>query len=859
MLEADEGVPVWKLLLRQINNPLIYLLLAATVVSAAVGHFVDAGVIAGVVVLNALLGFVQEWRAEGALAALRQMSAPRARVRRDGDDVELDAAEVVPGDILLLETGDRVAADARFMAGEALRVDESALTGESNPVKKNSGQLKADLPLGDRANMVWMSTNVTGGRGEAVVVATGMNTEMGEIAGEVRGTRREKTPLQIRMQKLGLLLGTTGIALAVAIFGLGLLRGYELIEMVLFAVAVSVSAIPEGLPAVISVTLALGVRRMADRHAIIRRLPAVETLGSTTVICSDKTGTITENQMTVRKLWAVNAVFDVTGEGYRPEGEIRREGGALEEIPESLQRLLRIGVLANNAHVRQNDGGDWIAEGNPSEAALLVVGRKAGIDRDEVHGENERLAEIPFSSDRKYMATLHPWKDGASAIAMVKGASDRLLQFCSHLLVDGERRPLDDDMRARIERVDEELAGEALRVMAGAYKEVSDGKPRLEPEDVETELTLAGLWGMMDPPRKESADAVEAARQAGIHTVLITGDHAATAQAVARMVGIADDGKALDGPAIDELETNELAEAALENGVFARVSPAHKLKIMKALKERGEIVAMTGDGVNDAPALKGADIGVAMGQAGTEVAKEAADMVLTDDNFATIISAVEEGRVIYNNLRGVIFFLLCANAGEISILVAALLLGLELPLSATMILWVNLVTAGACTIPLGVEPAHEDVLKDRPRDPNQRILDYTMLRRMGLLTPFMAVGTLALFWLRTETASLAQARTVAFTSMVAFEWFQALNARSERLSVFQIGLLSNRWLLLGIGVAVVLQVLVVSTPVGTFLFHTEPLPWFDWLLIVLVSSTIWVADEVFKRWRMHERPGNDRR
>ncbi len=852
-LTAEEGASPVKLLARQVHNPLIYLLLGAAAISALAGKTIDAGVIVGVVALNTVLGFVQEWRAEGALAALRRMAAPHGRVLRDGREQDIEAPDIVPGDVLVLETGDRVAADARLLSGGDLRLDESALTGESEPAAKSADELDLDTPLGDRHNMVWMSTHVTAGRGRAVVVETGMGTQIGRIAGEVRATGREATPLQKRMHRLGIMLGVLGIVLAAAVFVLGLLRGYETVSMLLFAVAVAVSAIPEGLPAVITVTLALGVRRMADRRAIIRRLPAVETLGSTTVICSDKTGTLTANQMTVRRLWAGGRVFEVTGEGYRPQGAIRTaEGEDLPEPPEPLGRLLRIGTLANNAAVGEGDDG-WRAEGNPSEAALLVAAGKAGLDTEAIRAEIERIAEVPFSSDRKYMATLN--FDGDGRFAYVKGAPDRVLDFASHVLLDGQRVDLDDAKRREVREVIDQFAGEALRVMAGASRQFPADKDDLDEADVQAGLTLVGLWGMLDPPRKESAPAVAEARAAGIRPVLITGDYAATALAVARQVGITDGDRALSAADVERMEEVALAAATLETGVFARVSPAHKLKITAALKAHGEVVAMTGDGVNDAAALKGADIGVAMGRAGTEVAREAADMVLTDDNFATIVDAIEEGRTIYANLRRVVFFLLATNLGEVLTLGGALLAGLDLPLTAVMILWVNLITDGAATIPLGVEPRHADVLRQPPRDRDASIIDAAMLRRMALLTPLMAIGTLGLFHWHSGAGGLAYARTVAFTTLAAFQWFQAFNARSPRLSVFSIGPLSNRWLLGGLSIAVALQVIVIQTPLGAWLFGTEPLRAADWLWIVLVSSTIWIADELRKRLGVHGRRG----
>ena len=850
-LEAGEGVHPATLLARQIHNPLIYLLIGAAVVSLLGGHFVDAAVIAGVVVLNSSLGFVQEWRAEGALAALRKMSAPQAKVLRDGQVRRLDASEIVPGDVLVLETGDRVAADARLLSGEDLHVDESALTGESQAVAKRPGRTGEPSPLADRHNMVWMSTGVTGGRGRALVVETGMGTQIGRIAHEVRSTEREQTPLQKRMSRLGTVLGFGGVGMALIVFVLGLLRGYELVEMLLFSVAVAVSAIPEGLPAVISVVLALGVQRMARRHAIIRRLPAVETLGSTTVICSDKTGTITENQMTVRKVWAGGRMYEATGDGYDPEGVLKEAGaGSSGEPSESLRLLLTIGAVANNARLRQVEGR-WRAEGNPSEGGLFVVARKAGLDPEALRSEIPRIAELPFSSDRKYMATLHHAPEGR--VLYVKGAPDRLLRFCTHVLMDGQRVELTAQRKEQIEQINEAMASQTLRVMAGAFREVQAGDDRVAPEDVQARLTLAGLWGMIDPAREESVQAVADAKGAGIRPIMITGDHATTAVAIARHVGITEGRQALTGADVDRLDRPELARAALDVGVFARVSPANKLKILESLKAEGHVVAMTGDGVNDAPALKGADIGVAMGRAGTEVAREAADMVLTDDNFATIVHAVEEGRVIYGNLRRVIFFLLATNLGEVITLVAALLLGLDLPLTAIMVLWVNLVTDGVATIPLGIESRHGDVLKRPPRDPSEPVLDRTMLLRMGILTPIMAVGTVSLFWYELRSGSLAHAQSIAFTTISAFQWWQALNARSQHESLFAIGLFSNRWLLVGIGAAVTLQVVAIHTAFGRLIFGTTPLSWQDWVLIVLVTSSIWIVDEVMKKLRVYGR------
>lgn len=841
-LEVEETSGPLVMLLRQFRNPLIYLLAFAAVLSVFVGHAVDAAVIAVVIVLNSLLGFFQEWRAEGALAALRRMSSPHARVLREGTPQEIDASEVVPGDILILETGNRVAATARVTWSEELEVDESALTGESLPVAKSPEKLEQDIPLADQKNIIHMSTSVTGGRGRALVVATGMNTQIGRIAAEVRTTDREDTPLQKKMNRLSTVLGIGSIAFAAAVFGLGLLRGYEIMDMLMFSVALAVSAIPEGLPAVISVTLALGVQRMAGKNAIIRRMAAVETLGSTTVICTDKTGTITKNQMTVQTIWAGGVTYKVSGEGYEPEGEIRTADGN-EDKSGDLSRLLEIGLYCNNALVREKEG-QWYVEGNPSDGALVVAAKKAGLAG--LPERVERLSEIPLSSSTKYMATLHSAENGTEQTVLVKGAPERIMEFCSHVLINGEAVELDEKRRGEIVGQSEQMASEALRVLAGAYRKISGTEGKLERFEAERNLTLAGLWGMMDPPREESIEAVKKAKGAGIRPVMITGDHAVTALAIARAVGISESGEAATGMEIDGMEKAELAKAALERGVFARVTPAHKLRIMESLKEAGHIVAMTGDGVNDAPALKGADIGVAMGITGTEVAKEAADMILVDDNFATIVQAVEEGRVIYNNLQRVVYFLLATNLGEILTLVAALVIGLDLPLTAVMLLWINLVTDGTCTVPLGMEPGHAHILKIPPRDPKEFIIDRTSAIRIAILTPIMAFGTIGLFWYSNETGGLQYARTMAFTALAAFQWFQAFNARSSSRSVFSVGLLTNHWVLIGVGSAIIMQIAAVQTPIGHLLFKTVSLSPGDWMMIFLVSSVIWVADEFMK-------------
>jgi Ca2+-transporting ATPase len=854
-LEKTEGSSRIELILRQITNPLIYLLIAAAGISLLTDHFIDAGAITAVVILNTTMGTLQEWRAERALESLRQMAAPHAKVRREGKEILIPAGKVIPGDILLLETGDRVAADARLLDSNELTVNESALTGESEPVCKEPGQHPPSYPVADRDNMTWMSTSVTGGRGIAVVVGTGMDTAIGEIAGEVKKTEREKTPLQKRIHRLSIFIGGAAVGLAVVVFILGLLRQYAVGDIALFSVAAAVSAIPEGLPAVISITLALGVKRMADQNAIIRQLPAVETLGSTTVICSDKTGTITKNEMTVVKIWVADQAYTLTGQGYTPQGDICREGEeeALPLIPDDIQTLVTIGGLANDAQLNQ-DGDTWNIIGNPSEGALIVLAHKLGIDVEHLISKQPRTQEIPFSSTNKYMATVHEIPDEGTKKAYVKGAPERIIGFCTHILENGQKKELDEAYLHHINEINRSFADKALRVIAGAYRDLTEAQDKVTRSTVENDLVFVGLWGMIDPPRSEAMEGIKDAQRAGIRIVMITGDHAVTTAAIARDVGIIQhDERVMTGQELDELSEEELTEQVRDTTAFARVTPMHKVKILEALKKNNEIVAMTGDGVNDAPALKGADIGISMGQAGTEVAKEASDMVLTDDNFATIVNAVEEGRVIFSNLRRVIFYLITTNLGEILTLVAALIIGLKLPLTAVMILWINLITDGVCDVPLGIEPKHRDVLHHPPRSPDEGILNRSTLMRILMLAPIMALGTLGLFAYELTAGSVAHAQTVAFSTLAAFQWFNALNARSSRLSLFSIGFFSNRWLLRAIGGAIVLQLFAIYSSPGQSIFGTTALSIIDWILIISVASSITLFDELVKRLKIYER------
>ncbi|MBD3271231.1 MAG: HAD-IC family P-type ATPase, partial [Elusimicrobia bacterium] len=666
---------------------------------------------------------------------------------------------------------------------------------ESEPASKQQNPVKEDASLGDRSCMVYMSTLVTHGNARAIVVATGMHTEIGRIAEDVRDIEREKTPLQRRLEKLSLYIGIAAVSLAVVVFLLGLVRQYELVEMLLFSVAVAVTAIPEGLPAVISITLALGVRRMAIRNAVIRRLPAVETLGSTTIVMSDKTGTITKNEMTVARIWTDDTFFNVSGLGYKPQGEITSENNGKNS---PLERLHYIAVLNNDSSLSDEDGV-WRVQGTPTEGALLTAAAKSGIEYKKMQDQHPRLDDIPFSSEKKYMATLHAFNENDKKMILVKGGADTILDFCDRIQKkDGTVQPLNNNQRTAVQEAHTAMADEGMRVLAGAWRDADAGMSGIGNEDAESGLIFCGMWGIMDPPRDEAVKAIQQAKEAGIRVIMVTGDHASTAAAIARKTGL-DPGPegALTGSEIDRLDDDAFNNRIKNTNVLARVSPSHKLRLMQTLQQQGAVVAMTGDGVNDAPSLKGADIGIAMGQAGTQVAREAADMVLTDDNFATIVAAVEEGRVIFDNLRRVVLFLITTNIGEIITLITVLIIGFPLPLSAVMILWINLLTDGVSTVPLGIEPKHGDVLARPPRSPQEGILNFPTIRRILILAPIMAAGTLIVYWLYLDR-SQSLARTMAFTTLAAFQWFHALNVRSQDESVFKIGIFSNKWLTVGI-------------------------------------------------------------
>jgi Ca2+-transporting ATPase len=840
-LDATPPVPAWRRLLDQFADPLIYLLLGAVVVSFAAwlvegaeGVPFEVFVILTIVVLNAVLGYVQEARAEQAVAALRRMAAAHAQVVRGGRRRSIEAAEVVPGDILLLEEGDTVSADARLIRCAALQTAEAALTGESLPESKQAAPLGEEAALGDRSNMVFSGTAVTHGRGRAVVVATGMATQMGRIAGMLKEAPVEVTPLQKELDRVGRRLGLIVVAIAVVMIATIILfehvRGWPAIfDVLILGIALAVAAVPEGLPAVVTAVLSLGVQRMAKRNAIMRHLAAVETLGSANIIASDKTGTLTKNEMTVRAVVTASGRVDFGGTGYVPEGRVSPVN-ADQRI--ELMRALTVGDRANNAALHERDGR-WSVQGDPTEGALLVAARKAGLAAGELEQRFKRIGEVPFDSGRKLMTTLHTDAErGGRVLAFTKGAPDVLLGRCTHELVGPDARPLEEKRRSEILGANESLAREALRTLGVAFRTLpADAEAD---ESLERELVFAGLIGMIDPPRGEAKQAVARARAAGIRPVMITGDHPATAQVIGKELGVAE--------------------------IHARVAPEDKLRIVTRLQAEGHIVAMTGDGVNDAPALKRADIGVAMGITGTDVSKEAADIVLADDNFATIVAAVEEGRAIFANIRKFLRYLLSSNIGEVMTMFFGVLLagvigltadtdgGLVLPLLATQILWINLVTDGAPALALGVDPADAGVMNQPPRPQGEGVITRRMWAGILFVGAVMAVGTLIVLdaslpgGLIEGSGGLGYAQTMAFTTLMLFQLFNVVNARSDERSAFS-DLFTNPWLWAAIALSVLLHMFVLYVPFLQQAFSTVSLSASDWLACAAVaSSVLWLRE-----------------
>jgi len=848
----------------QFHHPLIYVLLAATVVTAFLGEWVDAGVIFGVVLVNAIVGFIQESRAEAALDALASMMKTEARVRRDGQTVRVPSEAIVPGDVVLLESGDKVPADLRLTRVRELRVDESALTGESVPVEKADQVLPPETVVADRKNMVFSGALVTYGQGTGVAVGTGVSTELGRIHQLIGEVTEIATPLTNKLASFSKVLTVAILGLAAVTFALGLWRGQAVTEVFMAAVALAVAAIPEGLPAAVTITLAIGVSRMAQQHAIIRKLPAVETLGSTTVICSDKTGTLTKNEMTVQAVLAGGHSFDVEGAGYEPVGRILREGQAIESTARpALRECLIAGAFCNDAQYVERDGR-WTIVGDPTEGALLVAAKKAGIDVNQLNEQFPRVDAIPFESERQYMATLHQAEGGREAVIYLKGAVERTLRLCAQALAeDGTEQAL--DAQAVLTRV-ETYAGRGLRVLALARKSVPAGMATLTDREVEGGLTFLGLQAMMDPPRPEAIAAIHACQTAGIAVKMITGDHALTARAIAKQIGL--DGRkhhengeliAMTGQELAAIPQAQLAEVADRTAVFARVSPEQKLRLVEALQSRAHVVAMTGDGVNDAPALKQADIGVAMGRGGTEVAKEAADMVLTDDNFASIEAAVEEGRCVFDNLTKFIVWTLPTSMGEGLVLLTAIALGSVLPILPVQILWINMTTALALGLMLAFEPKEPGIMQRPPRNPGQPILTGLLIERIVLVSLLMLVGAYGVFlWEEQRTGSIEAARTAAVNVFVMVELFYLFNCRSLERSMFHLGVFSNVWIWGGVSAMVGLQLLLTYVPAMNHLFRTEPIDGLAWLLILATAIAVYLivgAEKWLRRtWEARRRP-----
>jgi P-type Ca2+ transporter type 2C len=883
-LPSQPPVPAWRRFLAQFRDPLTLLLLAATVVSFVAWLLeaeepvpFEALTILAIVLLNGVLGFVQENRAEQAVAALQAMAAPNARVLREGHAQQVPAREVVPGDVLLLEEGDTIPADGRVVESIALRAAESALTGESSPVAKDRASLADVVGIGDRTNMVWSGTAVAAGRGRAVVTATGAATEMGKIAHSLQGEQEGPTPLQQELSYVGRLLGgiviVIAVVMAVTILLVEEVRALgDLVDVLLLAVSLAVAAVPEGLTAITTIVLALGMQRMAARRVIVRKLSAVETLGSTTVICTDKTGTLTKNEMTVRTVVTAGGRVELSGIGYNPDGEALRDGQPLDAGPlrEEVEKTLRAAAMANNASL-QHEGERWAIQGDPTEGALLVAARKVGLHDADLVERFGRAGEVPFSSERKLMSTAHT--DSAHderLMVFAKGAPDVLLARCTHERVGGEARPLDDERRQAILQTVDELAGEALRTLGVAYRTLArDALTGELSEHVEHELVFLGIVGMIDPPRPEAKAAVADAQRAGVRVLMITGDHPATATAIAHELGIAQAGeRAVRGDELEQLDEAQLQHTVRERAVYARVAPEHKLRIVKALKAEGAIVAMTGDGVNDAPALKAADIGVAMGITGTDVSKGAADMILADDNFASIVAAVEEGRSIFANIQRFLRYLLSSNVGEVLVMFLGVILAgviglvaeegaaIVVPLLATQILWINLLTDSGPALALGVEPADHDVMERPPRDPRSRVIDRAMWGDIAFVGSVMALGTLLVMdWALAGgllergigDGTLRYAQTLAFTTLVFYQLWNSLNARFDTRSAFH-NLRRNRWLWLAIAISLGLQLLVVYLPILQQAFNTVPLGLRDWLVCAAVGSSVLWAMELKKRF-----------
>jgi Ca2+-transporting ATPase len=847
-LVEKKGRGPMAIFLDQFKSLIIWVLIVAALISGFLKEWVDALAILAIVVLNAILGLLQEFRAEKSLAALKKLSAPSSKVFRDGAVRMVPARELVPGDLVEVEAGDNIPADGRVLWHTSnLAVHEASLTGESTPVNKTDLALEEkDIPLAERANILYMGTSVVSGKARAFVVETGMQTELGRIAGLIQDIRKETTPLQRKLEQFGKLLIYLCFVLVGIVFGLEILRGGKVLDMFLTSVSLAVAAIPEGLPAVVTIALALGVQRMVRRNVLIRKLPSVETLGCATVICSDKTGTLTKNEMTVRTIWTSRGAFEVTGTGYDPAGEFRTGAGPVDPCGHpDLVKALILGVLCNNAQLTLVDGKTCVF-GDPTEIAILSAAAKAGVWKAEEEDDYELVEEIPFDSERKKMSVVR--RADQDLTVFTKGAPDLLLKDCTFILEDGEERPLTEADRDRIMRANDGYSAQALRVLAVAYRNLDQEPHSYAAEAIEKDLTFAGLVAMIDPPRPEVREAMAKCRTSGIRTVMITGDHKNTAVAIARELGFyGDDSRALTGEDVDRLDDAALDAAVEKVAVYARVSPEHKLRAVRAWRRRGEIAAMTGDGVNDAPAVKEADIGVAMGITGTDVTKEVSDMVITDDNFASIVAAVEEGRGIYDNIRKFIHYLLSCNLGEILVMFTAALFALPVPLLPIQLLWVNLVTDGLPALALGVDPVAPDIMARPPRKPDQPIITGARAWLIGLQGILIMACSLSafLFVLLYEKEDLAMARTAALATLACSQLFHSFNCRSMRDSLFKIGIFSNPQLVYATGLSFLLQMAIIYVPFLQPVFKTRTLGALDLSMIIVFSSLpLWIMELV---------------
>jgi Ca2+-transporting ATPase len=859
--ELTEGqrISPLKIFFDQFKSFLIIILLVAVGLSVILGESIDAIVIGAILLFAIGLGFIQEYRAERAMEALKRMAAPTATVIRSGEEQEIPSREVVPGDIIVLSTGDRIPADARIIEAVNLKADEASLTGESIPVEKASVVLGGDVEVADRRNMAYMGTAVVYGRGVGVVIATGMETEFGTIAQMLQAVEVSRTPLQKNLDRIGKWIAIGALVLCFLLFVIGVLRGHPVIEMLIWGISLAVAAVPEALPAVVTIGLAIGVQRMVKRHALVRRLPVVETLGCTTVICSDKTGTLTQDQMTVRRLWVADKSIDVSGVGYEPQGAFSLEGGQYEPIKDKdMEMLLLAGALCNDTHLTHSEGG-WEIKGDPTEGALVVLAQKAGLEQGKVAQQFPRIGEVPFSSERKRMTTIH--RSLRSQIAFMKGAPEVVLEASGHISRGGEEQPLTLEERERMLDIARAMAGDALRVLGFAYRRLPDKEGW--DESVEEGMVFVGLAGMIDPPREEVKEAIKTCEQAGLKTVMITGDHQVTAEAIAAELAIMRGGQIVSGHQLEQLSQRKLNSIVDGVDVYARVSPAHKLKIVKALQAKRHVVAMTGDGVNDAPALKQADIGIAMGITGTDVTKEAADMVLTDDNFSSIVAAVEEGRGIYGNIKKYLIYLLSCNLGEILLMAVAILFGPFfglpagiIPLLAIHILYVNLATDGLPAIALSVDPPEAGIMERPPRPKGETIFTPGVLRYLigaGMWTAFVSLAVF--IWAIHAGRGAVEARALCFVTLILMQFFNAFNCRSEQRSLFQIGVFANRWLWLAILWECIILMLVLYIPVLQGAFRVFPLGAGDWLIVIFSASTIFMVAEAYKLISRREKGG----